>query len=108
MTRLVDISGPETGTVRRQHLIAQHDIAFLIQTELKLRIRNDDTAASGIISTFCIKRNGIVAKFGSILLAFTRIIFLQMLDALLVGNILIMIPDLRLGGRGVDRLRQLV
>ena len=43
MTRLISLSRPESGAVRRQHLITENDIAILVQTKLKLGICNDDT-----------------------------------------------------------------
>ena len=49
-----------------------------------------------------------IAELGRVFLAFAREIFFQMGNALLVRNVFVMVPDLGLGGRGVDRLWKLV
>ena len=105
MPRLVLVSGPEAGAVGCEHLIAENHIAVLIQAELEFGIRNDDAAASRVIRTFLVKRDGIIAELGRVFFAFAREIFFQMGNALLIGNVFVMIPDLGLGRRGVDRLR---
>ena len=64
--------------------------------------------AQSVLGAFFIEGNGVVFQLLSVLFSFARIIFFQMIDALLIGNILIMIADLRFRGGGVDRLRQLV
>ena len=73
--RLVLVSWPETGAVGCEHLIAEDEIAVLIQAELEFGIRNDDAAASRVIRTFLVKRDGIIAELGRVFFAFAREIF---------------------------------
>ena len=108
VTRLITVCRPETGAVRSQHLIADGDVSILIQTKLKFGIGNDDTFAQCVLGAFFIKSNGIILQLLSILFSFARIVLFQMINALLIGNILIVISDLRFRGGSVDRLRQFV
>ena len=97
MTRLIGIGCPETGAVRSQHLVCKDDVAFLVEAKLKLGVRNDDTAASRIISTLRVKSDGVVPKLGGILLSLSGIVFLQVSDALLVGDVLVVLSKVGLG-----------
>ena len=92
MSRLIPFSRPEAGAVRCQHLIAQDDIAVFIQTELEFGVCDDDPLCQSVISALFVEGNSVVAKAGCILLAFSREIFLQMSDALLVGDVFIVSP----------------
>ena len=105
MARLISFCRPETGAVRCEHLVAQNDIAVFVQTEFELGICDNDTAAQGIIRAFFVKGDSVVAELGSVFLAFAREIFLQVGNALLVGNVLVMIADLSLCGREEDLRR---
>ena len=105
---LISLQGPETGAVGGEHLIRQNDIAFLVQTEFKLGVRDDDAAAVSIFRAFLIQCKGIITKLSCVLLSLSGEKLLQISDAALKGNIFVMIPDFRLGGRGVDGLRQLL
>lgn len=42
---LIFVCRPESGTVGRQHFVADHELSVLIQTEFKLGVCNDDAAA---------------------------------------------------------------
>ena len=106
MTNFIAICRPETGAVRSQHLITDHDVAFLVKTELELGICNDDATAQGVVCTFLVECDGVITNLGSVLLTLAREIFLEVSNALLVRDILIMVTDLSLSGRREDRLRQ--
>ena len=108
MTALVTVRRPETGTVGCEHLIAQYQIAVFIQTELEFCIGDDDPAAERVIGTFFIECQGSVAQRRGVLLTFAGEVFLQVNDTLLIGNVLVVVTDLRFGGRGVDRLGKFV
>ena len=108
MSRLIPVGRPEAGAVRRQHLVADDQFSILVQTELELGVCDDDSAGKGIIRAFFIKRQGAVAQFCRIFLSLSREIFLKMGNALLIGNILVVVADFGLGGRCVDWLRQLI
>ena len=108
MSRLIALCRPETGAVRCEHLVAKHDVAIFIQSEFKFCVRNDNAASKCIFRTFFIKSNRVVTDLLRIFSAFSRIIFFQMRNTLLKGNIFIVISDLSLCGRRIDRLRQLV
>ena len=60
------------------------------------------------IGTFFIQSDGVVAKLLCILGSFSREVFFQMGDALLIRDIFVMIANLCLCGRSIDRLRKLV
>ena len=108
MARLVALQRPEAGGIRGEHFVAQHHVAVLIQTKLKLGVGNDDAAGERIFSTLLIQGNGVVAQLGGVLLAVAGELLFQHLDALFVGDVLVVVADLGLGGGSVDRLGQLV
>ena len=54
MTRLVAFCRPEAGAVRCEHLVADHEIALVIETELEFCISNDDASGECIFCTFLI------------------------------------------------------
>ena len=108
MSRLIALCRPETGAVGGQHFVAQNDISLLIQTELELGISNNNALGQCVLCTFFIQCNGIIAKLLRIFLSLAGETLLQIFHALLKGDILVMVTDLRLGGRGINRLRQLV
>ena len=108
MSRLISVSRPETGAVRCEHLVAQHDIAVFVQTEFELGICDNDTAAQGIIRAFFVKSDGVVAELGSVFFPFARECLFKMSNALLIGNILIVVADLSLCGRCIDGFRQFI
>ena len=108
MSCLVALCRPETGAVRSQHLITKNDVAILIQTELKLGICDNDTFFQCVLRTFFVKCNRVFTQLICILLSLAREVFFQMIYALLIGDVFIMIANLCLSGRCVDRLRQLV
>ena len=45
MSRLISVSRPEAGAVRCEHLVAQNDGSVLVETEFKLGISDNDSAA---------------------------------------------------------------
>ena len=106
MANFVAFYRPETGAVRGEHFIANNDAAVLIQTKLKFGISNDDSVSVRIIRTFFVKSDGAVTKLCGILCALAREVFLQVVNALLVGDVFVVVTNFRLGGRSVDRLRQ--
>lgn len=108
VARLVAFQRPEAGGIRGEHFVAQHHVAVLIQTKLKLGVGNDDAAGERIFSTLLIQGNGVVAQLGGVLLAVAGELLFQHLDALFVGDVLVVVADLGLGGGSVDRLGQLV
>ena len=99
---------PETGAVRCQHFVCQNDFAVLVQSELELGIGNDDAVFPCVVRALLVYGDGEIPNFGSVLFAVSRIISLQNFDALLVGDVLIVIADFSLGARSEDRLRQLL
>ena len=108
MSWLIAICRPETGAVRCKHLITDNDISILIQTKLKLGICNNDALAQCVVCTLLIQCDSVITKLLCILLAFSRKILLQMNNALLIRNILIMITDLSLCRWCINWLRQLI
>ena len=108
MSGLIAVYRPETGAVGSQHFISQYHIAVLIQTELELGICNNDSFGQCVIRTLFINSDGIVTKLGSIFCTLSGETLLQIFHTLFVGDVLIMISDLRLGGRGIDGLRKLI
>ena len=97
MTRLIAVCGPETGGVRGEHLVTQHHISILVQAELKLGIRNDDTLAQCVLCTFLVQGDGVVTKLFCKLLPSAREIFFEMVNTLLKRDIFIMITNLGFG-----------
>ena len=108
VTNFVAFYRPETGTVRSQHLVADDDVAVFVQTKLKLGICNDDAVAVCVVSAFLVECDGAVTQFFSILGTFAREVFLEVIDALLIGDVFVVITDLCLGGRGIDGLGKLL
>ena len=45
VSRLISVGRPETGAVRRQHLVADHDIAVLVEAELEFGVGDDNPFA---------------------------------------------------------------
>ena len=108
MTRLVAVGGPETAAVGGQHLVTDDQTAIFVQTKLKFGVGNDDALGQRVIGALFVQGDGGVPQGGGVLLAVAGEILLQMGDALLVGDVFVMVAKLRLGGGSVDRLRQLV
>lgn len=108
MSWLVAVYRPETGAVGSQYFIPQYHVAVLIQSELELGICDNDSFGQCIIRTFFINSDGIVTKLGRIFCALAGETLLQIFHTLLIGDILIMISDLCLGGRGIDGLGKLI
>ena len=108
MARLVALQGPEAGGIGGQHLVAQHHVAGLVQAELELGVRNDDAAAQGVVGTLLVQGDGVVAQLAGVCLAFAGEVLFQHLDALLVGDVLVVVAQVGLGAGGVDGLGQLV
>ena len=108
MARLIPRKRPEPGGIRRQHLVTQNDLAVLVKPELELGVGDDDPAGQRVVRALLVERDRAVADLRSELLAAAREGLLEDLDALLVADILVVVTDLGLGGRRVDRLRQLV
>ena len=106
VSRLISVCRPEAGAVRCEHLVSEHDISVLVQTELKFRVSDDDTACQSVIRTFLVQSDSVIAQLCGILLTLARESFLQVFDTLLIGDIFVMIADLCLCGRCVDRFRQ--
>lgn len=63
MTCFVTLSRPEAGIIRSQHFIAQNDISFLVQTEFKLCICNDNASFQSIVSALVVKGKGQFRQF---------------------------------------------
>ncbi len=108
MTRLVAGERPEAGGIRGQHLVAQDDLAVLVEAELELGVRDDDAAGQGVVGAFLVERDRAVADLRGELLAAAREGFLEDFNASLEADIFVVVADLGFGGRRVDRLRQLV
>ena len=94
MTRLITICWPETGAVWCEHLVTKYNDTVLIKTEFKFCISNDETACQCVVRTFLIKSDGVIAKLLGILFAFSREVFFKMSNALLIGNILVVVTNL--------------
>ena len=108
MARLVALQRPEAGGIRGEHLVAQHHVAILVQTKLELGVGNDDAAGQGVLSALLVQGDGVVPQLGGVLFAVAGELLFQHLNAALVGDVLVVVADLGLGGGGVDGLRQLL
>ena len=108
MSRLIAVCGPEAGAVRCEHLIAKDDITVFIQSEFEFGICDNDAAAQCVIRAFFVKSDGVVAEFLCVLFYFSGEVFFQVSDALLIGNVFVMLADLCFCGWSVDGLRQFV
>ena len=108
MSGFISLCRPESGAVRSKHLVSQNDIAVLVKTEFKFGVCDDNAFAQSVFRAFFVQGDGVIAELLRIFAAFAGEVFLQMIDTLLEGNVFVMIADLRLGGRCVDGLRQLV
>ena len=106
VTNFVAFYRPETGAVRGKHLITDNDVAVLIEAELKFGISNDDSMTVSIVCAFFVKRDGAVAKLCSVLCTLAREVFLQVINALFLGDVFVVVTDLCFCGRSIDRLRQ--
>ena len=104
----IPVRRPETGTVGSEHFVAQDDIALLVQSEFEFGIRDDNAARQGVFCAFLIEGDRIIPKFGSIGFSFARESLFQIINTLPIGDILVMVADLGLGGRRIDRFRQFV
>ena len=51
---LIAFCRPEAGAVRCEHLVADHEIALVVETELEFCIGNDDASGECIFCTFLI------------------------------------------------------
>ena len=60
---LVALERPEAGAVRRQDLIAEDDVAVLIEAELELRVGDDDAARECVRGALLVDGNRVVAQF---------------------------------------------
>ena len=85
---------PETGAVWCEHLVTKYHVTVLIKTEFKFCISNNNTTCQCVVRTFLIKSDCIIAKFLSIFFAFSREVFFKMSNALLIGNILVVVTNL--------------
>ena len=83
---LIAFQRPEAGGIGGQHLVAQNDIAVLVQTELKLGVGDDDAAGEGILSALLVQSDGVVTQLGGVLLTLAGEQLFQHVDALLVIN----------------------
>ena len=108
MARLVAFQRPEAGGVGGQHLVAQHHVAGLVQAELELGVGDDDAAAEGVVGALLIEGDGVVAQLAGVFLALAGEVLFQHLDALLVGDVLVVVAQIGLGAGGVDGLGQLI
>ena len=108
MTGLVAFYRPEAAGVGSQHLIGKNNLAVLIQAEFKRGIGNDDASGACVIGTLDIKGNGCVLDLLRIFLTVAGECLLKNFNALLVGDVLVVITDFCLGAGSLDRLRQLV
>ena len=79
MSGFITVSRPETGAVRSEHFVTDHQITIFIQAELKFSIGNDDSFAQCVFSTFFIKVNRIVTKLFSVFASLARKIFLKVI-----------------------------
>ena len=100
MTRLVALQRPEAGGIRGEHLIAQHHVAVLIQTKLELGVGDDDATGQGVLSALLVQGDGVVPQLGGVLFAVAGELLFQHLNAALVGDVLVVVADLGLGGGG--------
>ena len=55
MPRLITVRRPETGAVRRQHLVAQDNISVFVQAEFKFGVRDDDPFFQGVIQSLSLE-----------------------------------------------------
>ena len=83
---LVSICGPEAAAVRGEHLVAENDIALLVQTELEFGVGYDNAAALGIFSAFFVKGDRAVPDLFSIFLSLAGELFFQNLNAPLLRS----------------------
>ena len=107
MALFVACKGPEAAAVRGKHLVAENDVAILIETKLELGVGDDDTFGQSVVCTLLVKSESSVFDLLCILLSLAGECLLQNLDALLKADVLVMLADLGLGGRCVDGLRKL-
>ena len=107
MSGRISFQGPETAAVGSEHLIAEHDYAVLIQTELEFRIRDDDPSGQRIISAFFVQRDRAVADGLGVFSAAAGELLLQHFHALLEADVLVVVADLCLGAGCVDGLGKL-
>src|SRR5690606_19067073 len=57
---------PEAGGIRREHLVADEDLALGGAAELELRVREDDAARGGELVRAVVDAEGQVAKLGGL------------------------------------------
>ncbi len=108
MARLITVDRPEAAGVRSEHFVGDDDVALFIETELELGVGDDDALGTGVVRALVVQREGAVSQLLRILFALARELLLEDFDGLFIGDVLVMVTDLRLGGRGVDGFRQLV
>lgn len=96
---LVGISCPETGRVRSQNLVAQDDLA-VVHAELELGVGDDYAALLRVACSRFVHLDGQVADGCSVFGA-------DKLFALLEADILVVVANLSLRGRGEDGFGQL-
>ena len=103
MADLIALHRPEAGGIRSQHLICKYNISILVQSEFQLGIRDNDAPGERVIRASVIQGKGLVPQGLCVLRAVARELFLKNLHRALIGDILVVIADLSLGGRSVDR-----
>lgn len=108
MSGSVSFYRPEATGIRSQHFIGENDLAVLVQTELEFGVGNEDALRTGIIRALDIKCNGRIFDLLRVFLAVAGECLLQNVDALLVGNVLVVITDLCLRAGCVDRFREFI
>jgi len=91
---------PEPRAIRRKHLVRQHNLPrLLVDTKLELRVRNDDPPPQRVGGRGLVDRKRQVFHLG-------RILGPDQGRSLGGVNILVVLPDGRLGARRVQRLGQ--
>ena len=97
----VAVRRPEAGAVRRQHFVCQNNAAIFVQAEFKFCVCYDNAPFQSVLRTFFVQCDGIVPELCCILGAFSRVALFQIVNALVVGDVLVVVADLCFGGGGV-------
>src|SRR3954470_23104323 len=95
------VGRPEARRVGGAHLVAEHELAIGIEPELELRVREDDPALARVVSHRAVDSQRNLAQPLAQLARAGQLGRLIEVDRLVV-------PDLGLGGRREDRLRELL
>ncbi len=93
------VGRPEAGGVRGEDLVGE-DQVVPVEAELELGVREDDAALAGDVPGAGVDGEGGLAQTG-------RRVRADLAGDLLVGDVLVVLADLGLGGRGEDRGGQL-